>query len=171
MDLVLIVVAVLAAPPTIQDIEFSRVQVEWIASTGTVHNLEDVLPRRQALLLRQLDCDHWECRELARDELASLETDALDTLCWGTRLKRPEVVQQSERLIDLLCVCDECGGTGVCSTCWGLAKFTCKAECDWSRRCMKCKGAIDLRYRRTAWGEIERIDVFTGRPTERRDDL
>lgn len=119
----------------VADLEFSRAQVEWIASSGRVRDLEQALPRRQALLLRSLGCEHGHCRELAREELEGMGRGAAEALCWGMRTRDPAIVETCKTLYGRLCRCKACDGTG--RIYYGVGDYT--APCE------DCGGLGDLR--------------------------
>lgn len=147
----------------VRDLEFTRIEIEWVASTGTVRDLNKVLPRRQADLIRQLNCDHYTCRRLAFDELSRMGDEAIPALCWGLRIKSAEVQDACKRLLSPLFLCRNCDGTGECQGCKGLPvgdPDACPFQCDWSRRCRTCDGAGDLRLRRIHSDLYEERDFF-----------
>lgn len=126
---------------------WEQMAVDWIASTGTVHDLEDVLPRRQALLVRALGCEHSGCRELARDELVRQGEAAWTAIAWGLRSRDPEVRSACRKLAARLFACSRCAGTGEVDEETGtLAKRPHSRTRYWIT-CPDCKGTGDLRYR------------------------
>lgn len=157
MNTLLLVCLLGQAPPIVQDMEFKRIQIEWIASTKTVGNLEHVLPWRQALLIRSLGCEHGDCRALARDELSRLGHEAFDALVWGTRMKDREIAYVSTALLNCLYLCSDCNGLGEVDVPpakevgWilGDQEFE-DDEGGWGgggiRTCQQCDGTGDARY-------------------------
>lgn len=124
-----------ATKAEVADLEFTRIQIEWIAATGVVRDFEQVLPRRQAMLLRSLGCEHHNCRTLARDELEDMEHDASMALCWGMRAKDPAIAMACRTLYGRLCRCNECNGSGQV-----YIKYS-----DYWTRCVVCGGLGDHR--------------------------
>jgi hypothetical protein len=116
----LVAAALLAWGPedevAVRGLEWDRVQVEWIAAATRVRALEDVLPRRHAVLVRQLGNPDYEVRWLATGELARMGRDASEALAWGLRVRDPEVRDRAGRLRERLYrrpePCHSCGGTG-----------------------------------------------------------
>ncbi len=114
--------------PSIQDMEFERIQIEWIAEQRTVHSLDEVLPWREAALIRQLDNNDPECRLLVEDELYRMGPKALTALLWGKRLnKKPHIVHMCNLLLGELYICPKC-------------------KKDRNYYCSECDGTRDMRY-------------------------
>lgn len=135
--------------PTVQDMEFDRIQIEWIASTKTVTNLEHVLPQNHAFLIRSLGCEHYGCRVLAREELSRLKFEAFDALVWGTRVNDFEISSASLLLLNQLYICPHCDGSGEVSV-PDMPQIP--DGDDWddggpvNRTCLHCTGTGDTRY-------------------------
>lgn len=119
------------------DLEFRRIQVEWMADSGAIHDFDQVLGRREAALLRSLGCEHGNCREVAEDTLAGMGNRAADAIFWGIRAKDPDVAQRCRRLMARLFSCRACAGRPVtldgdgflvwrCGTCLGAGSFLCE---------------------------------------------
>jgi hypothetical protein len=132
----------------VADLEFTRVGVEWIAATGVVHDFSQVLPERQALLLRSLGCEHYGCRTLARDELAGMGRAAGVALCWGMRAKDFGIAAECRALYGRLCRCRKCDGVGRIP--YGVGDYT--------STCEDCGGLGDLRLEKR-WAEGEEVVV------------
>lgn len=132
-----------------QDIEFQKVQVDWIISTNKIKDLEQVMSWREANVLRQLDCNDYVCRRLAKDEL---KTVRYEVLIWGMRTKNKQIVHECTLLLDLKYICKICNGSGKCVYC-GPNNSSCK-RCDWKSNCSECRGSGDTRY------ELKYLDGF-----------
>jgi hypothetical protein len=151
---VLIAAALLAQ--TTADVEFMRVEVEWMISTLPANHPLDfasVLPWRDAALLCQLDCDRAACRDLAWDEL-DRKADPWPLL-WGIRWGSNHVRHECDRILEGLLhrryACRSCRGRG-----HG------KDPREW---CTSCGGVGDLRYEMRWDYEIQSY-VFRKRPID-----
>ncbi len=126
---------------------FDQIQVDWIADTGTVKNLEQVMNKPLAELIRLLGDDRAAVRRLAIRELYLQGDTIADALYWGARTDNPQIVHECRLLISALFVCHTCEGCG---------KFRPDPKDDkWAEDCKTCSGTGDLRYERHfGWDEI-----------------
>lgn len=130
-----------------RELEWERLQVDWIAETGTVKSLEDVLTTHEAELVRLLGDPRYAVRALARDELRRMGRDASLALAWGARLKDQEISSTSRLLRELLYVCRRCEGTGKCPCDHGKNhELRCGDGCSWNGYCVVCEGSGDVRW-------------------------
>lgn len=156
MTVLPLVLALVAAAPTSEgrafaaDMAFEAVTVDWLAENRLVRNLDHCLPRREALLVRQLNCDSSSCRELARDELAGMGRGAADAILWGLRVESAETRNSCRILMSRLCLCRECGGTGEVSKRYG--------EVEYLGTCSGCDSSGDIRLKRQ-WDEGREVLV------------
>jgi hypothetical protein len=153
MTTIPLILALLAADrPQARSMALAEAQVDFVALTRTVHDLEQVLPRRQAMLIRQLGCEHADCRTMAREELELMDSGAHVALAWGTHARDPEVRATCRRLLDRLYRCSTCGGRGEVDLnagrkTYGMPAFT------YVEQCSTCHGSGDPRFR------VEYVDV------------
>lgn len=97
---------------SIPEMEKKQAEIEFMAQTGLAYNLEDFVPRKQAILIRQLGCPEFECRELHTQTLADMGQGVFEALVWGTRMKDAEIVTRCRILLRKLYVCPLCKGSG-----------------------------------------------------------
>lgn len=110
-----------------QSLELERIEVEFQAAARTVINLEEVIPREQAELVRLLGLAapgmepglQHRIRQLARAELARQGTAASLALAWGEHHRDREIALACWALRQRLYLCGHCGGSGVCPACHG----------------------------------------------------
>lgn len=146
--------------------EFRRLQVDWIAIAMKPGDLEAVLPREQAELIRLLGDPRHLVRTLAREELARRGDAVHEALCWGMRARDPNVAHECRLLRERLFACPACDGDGVCRACTPATnryRDHCPGGCDWDRHCRRCDGTGDTRYLRARrvddWGEVFEVLV------------
>lgn len=133
-----------------RELEWERLQVEWIASTETVTSLEDVMPTRQAELVRLLGDKRYVVRLLASEELQRQGKQASGALAWGMRCKDREIADAAGQLRGLLYVCQHCMGGGICPACVATRdgewpRPDCPENCAWPWACVVCSGSGDVR--------------------------
>jgi hypothetical protein len=126
-------------PPRVTDLIFARAQEDWLYRTRRFHDLDHVLPTRDARLVRRLGCARWECREDAEADLATQGDKAARAILWGCKVRDPEIRDRCARLWDRLFRCERCNGAGQIKTRteWGD---------DWWSGCERCGGSGDFRY-------------------------
>ena len=157
--MILIAAMILALNPA--HAEWDRTQIDFVAETRTVRNLEQVLPRRQAELLRLLDSNNYTVRGLAQAEIVRMGDKAHEMLCWGCRVDKPSISELCKLLLAKLFWCPACLGRGECLACVvdaeGYLNY-CPNDCDHYGRCVECDGAGDIRYRRTGlWDDGDEL--------------
>ena len=115
------------------------------------HDLNQVLPARDATLIRLLAEDKGEYRQFAQELLIERSDSAFDTLCWGTHYKPSlEVRETCKRLRNRLYICRDCSGTGLCPQCRGKEEISCNF-CDRDlRHCKTCRGEPNLKLKITS---------------------
>jgi hypothetical protein len=124
---------------SLDDMEFAKAQIEMIASYGGVWRLDQALPRRQALLIRQLGCNNGGCRELAAEDLSAMKMDAFEALTWGTLCRDPAIVESCLRLLRPCYTCRTCCGEGrVQNKIYGDKVYR--------DMCPECQGSGDMRF-------------------------
>lgn len=137
----LLILAFLSAGPrSFAEMAMARAEIDSIANFGGVHNYEEVLPWRQALLIRQLGCGRYSCRALARDELTGMGHEAFEALCWGYRSRDPEIRDAAGGLLERLYDCPR-----------GCPRWFYRGDNDygimWDYGCLKCRGTGSIaRY-------------------------
>jgi hypothetical protein len=100
------------APP--QALIGFRLAVEsFIHGTGRVHDLDQILPRSHARIVRRLGCEHFECRADAERDLAGLDMIGFRAVVWGRWSTDAEIANRCDRLMNYL-VCPSCDGTDRC---------------------------------------------------------
>ncbi len=135
------------------DLEFERAQIDWMADAKVVRDLDQVLDRDHASLIRLLGDDRSVVRQLAADELSRRGQSANAALCWGLRSNNATIRDESARVRRRLFLCQACGGTGECAACEYLPyRFSnpspCPDRCGWFGLCVWC-GLGDTRFRGT----------------------
>lgn len=145
----------------VRDLEFRRVEAEWVASLVPPWEFDRAVDRaldwRDAELLRALDAPRYGTRRLAADLLARRGDDAWDVLCWGSLdPTHPAVSNTCRRLMRRLYLCRDCRGSGVCTVCKGAVRRRafCPAKCDYARRCRSCDGTGNLLWRRVPYEDV-----------------
>jgi hypothetical protein len=125
---------------------FDMIQVDWIADTGTVKNMEQVINTPAAQLIRLLGDDRYAVRRLAIREIRFLGEDAFDALCWGRRVNDKAIAHACQLLIDELFMCPECEGEGE------IKVGDSKIDNPWDHEsCKACGGTGDLRMEWLYW--------------------
>ena len=107
------------------DVPFQRAQEIFVKEACDVHDLDRVLPHRNAQILRVLGSREYAARELAYQDLMALGDgpEALRTVLWGTFAKDMHVATYCQAYLEAAFVCGACQGSGWCSYCHG----TCEA--------------------------------------------
>jgi hypothetical protein len=122
-----------AADPA-RDALFAVIQEEWIYTADKPRAFDQILDAHEARLLRVLDCEHYECRQLAVACVRSLPTSRrVRLLFWGSRARSPEVANTCQLLLDGCFLCPLCRGD-----------FT--GETQRTEWCPLCKNSADLRF-------------------------
>lgn len=114
---------------TAADLEFRRIEINWIADTHIIYDLDQVLSHYDAVLIRALGSKHYEIRWLAQETLIRLRYESFPAVCWGTRSTDPEIKYISNMLQARFFICPDCDN----------------ADRPWN--CTTCYGSGDLRYR------------------------
>lgn len=154
-------------PSVAKQLKWEEIQVDWIASCGRVHNLDHVLPWKQASLIRCLGNPDYDCRAVAWDDLEEMGQGAFTALCWGTRNRDPEIRFRCIKLINRLYLCTRCNGLGKVRMSNGK-EVGWDEECEvYYNDCPECTGSGDLRWHvKTEWTfdgqkkEILPVDFF-----------
>jgi hypothetical protein len=94
--------------------QFIVAQEESIHDFAVVHNLHDVLPTKQVMLIHNLGCGRYECRELATEILSEPTPKNLRAVVWGSHHKDAEIASRCESLLNKMLPCSHCLGTGRC---------------------------------------------------------
>jgi hypothetical protein len=154
------------SPEWAREFEWERIQVEWIADTKTVKELEQVLPGDEARLLRVLGNDDHTARMLAYDEIKRRGPTFRNALYWGLRVKDKTIQELSAQLLTRLFDCEHCGGTGKCPSCRNMpsgADFECPERCNYARRFVDCDGSCNWLFIRVKNEKCEYRDLFPWR--------
>jgi len=132
-----LLLAIFPSPPSLPDMEFARIQEQWVASRP------DYEPPP---VFAELTADRYETRRRAVIRLAKQKHHALPTLAAAVINKDPNIHLVAEPLLHRLYACQACHGSGLCQLCRGerLLHETCK--CSLEADCMACKGSGDVRY-------------------------
>jgi hypothetical protein len=152
-----------------KDILFAQVQESWVKDATVVYNLDQVLPVRQAYLIRRLGDGHRDCRDVAEAQLQLLGDDALRASAWGMMMRDPEVSMRSRRLYNRFLRCPRCEGDGMCHACNGQSNIQkpCPRNCGVEFYCTYCKGSKSVRYTKNFLGDFVEIDYFEPRKGSR----
>jgi hypothetical protein len=95
-----------------RDLDFDRVQTQWVAEAAGVHDLDRVLDERHALLIRCLGSKTYDARKLATLILTEEKERAIPALMWGTLSKDAEIARKCEVLLYRFYICVACDGAG-----------------------------------------------------------
>lgn len=130
-------------PAPIGDVEFRIAQEEFVRATGTIHDLDQVIPSVDARMIRRLGCEHFDCREAASKDIAAEGPRMFKALVWGGWHKDAEIASRCDLLMDLLThkPCQRCSGTGQCREYADAQCYTCVYSRDYEGFCHECKGA------------------------------
>lgn len=89
-------------------------QEECIYRFAVVKNLRDVLPAKQVMLIHNMGCGRYECRELATEILSEPTSNNLRAVFWGTHHKDAEIANRCQILLNKMTPCSHCLGSGEC---------------------------------------------------------
>ncbi len=154
--------AMLAALILARDLQFEEIQVDTVISMCHVDSFQDVLPDRDAWLVRLLGDERYVVRDLAGAELARRGRAASVALAWGCREKNTWISGPARRLRDAMFACPACEASRRCDACrWWPPGFECPAGCGVDPGpCFACDGTGDLRFKYSLNWMIVPRDVF-----------
>jgi hypothetical protein len=112
----LITLALLAQYPATpgNDLAFEVAQERFVRSVGDVHDLERVLPKGHARLVRVLGSLEYDARDLVLSLLDRLEpNDRRRALVWGTFMRDRHIALFCESRLKAK-FCGACEGSGLC---------------------------------------------------------
>ena len=132
----------------VADIVFAAVQVDMIRDWTRPKEWARVVGDEDARLLRSMNCDHYECREIVTEVLRKRGVAAMQTISWGRHARDPEVASRCENLLAELLACTHCK---VCDP------DLCKPSYRYVRPdyCCYCEGTGTLLLTRIYVGEPE----------------
>ena len=143
-----------------EDVEFSRIQEQWIAGVSRSWQREGRIDRS----IRALGARYQAVRADARAICGLWKDRLLPSLLIAEHSSDPEVRHQATRIVESLFVCRECGGTGICPKCKKAPGVVC--DCSWRYACRACDGTGDYRYLYAPYEEAGYCpkDLFPARP-------
>lgn len=159
----------------LRDLEFERVQEEWVYQLHVVRRLEDVIPSSQVKIIKRLRCKDYDCREAATDDLVSLGRKGFRAAFWGSKMNPlllddrgysiyAEVVEHCKAVLSSFYRCARCGGSGMCPSCtntpvkyWRLQVLCYPTKS--AHPCTVCDGTGDIRFVNRS-GDISERDFF-----------
>ncbi len=160
LGIILLGLSIVGGNMDVREMEFERVQSEWVAELYHPDQILDVLP----IPFHYLFSNRYKARQNARKAIHDMRYGMLRYLVLASKHPDPNLHMMAESLLRDLYNCESCNGTGTCPVEHKTQEeyHACRL-CSYLGRCKVCEGSGDIRYIHVGQATRYRSDIFPER--------